>query len=148
MKIAVLNFSGNVGKTTVAAHLLKPRMGDTPVYSIESINTGADADGIEVEKMKGKKFGELVDELMLLDAARVSGMFTEHEVKQIRWSVLDDDPGAVPRLCRGDRGVLSGEVAADRRPQASARALSTSFTPSSSGLTRGSDAGGRLRLSR
>lgn len=32
-------------------------------------------------------------ELMLLDAARVSGMFTEHEVKQIRWSVLDDDPG-------------------------------------------------------
>lgn len=71
MKIAVLNFSGNVGKTTVAAHLLKPRMGDTPVYSIESINTGADADGIEVEKMKGKKFGELVDELMLLDAAIV-----------------------------------------------------------------------------
>ncbi len=32
-------------------------------------------------------------ELMLLDAARVSGMFTEHEVKQIRWSVLDDDLG-------------------------------------------------------
>lgn len=71
MKIAVLNFSGNVGKTTVAAHLLKPRMGDAPVFSIESINTGADADGIEVEKMKGKKFGELVDELMLLDAAIV-----------------------------------------------------------------------------
>lgn len=32
-------------------------------------------------------------ELMLLDAARVSGMFTEDQVKQIRWSVLDDDPG-------------------------------------------------------
>lgn len=32
-------------------------------------------------------------ELMLLDAARVSGKFTEHEVKQIRWSVLDDDLG-------------------------------------------------------
>lgn len=32
-------------------------------------------------------------ELMLLDAARVSGMFSEHEVKQIRWSVLDDDLG-------------------------------------------------------
>lgn len=32
-------------------------------------------------------------ELMLLDAARVSGMFTEDEVKQIRWSVLDEDPG-------------------------------------------------------
>ncbi|SFU17972.1 MULTISPECIES: MBL fold metallo-hydrolase [Pseudomonas] len=32
-------------------------------------------------------------ELMLLDAARVSGMFTGQEVKQIRWSVLDDDLG-------------------------------------------------------
>lgn len=32
-------------------------------------------------------------ELMLLDAARVSGMFTEQEVKQICWSVLDDDLG-------------------------------------------------------
>lgn len=65
MKVAVLNFSGNVGKTTVAGHLLKPRMGDgAPIYSIESINMGADADGLDVEKMRGKKFGELVDELM------------------------------------------------------------------------------------
>jgi len=69
MKVAVLNFSGNVGKTTVAGHLLKPRMGDAPIYSIESINTGADADGLDVEKIRGKKFGELVDELMPLDTA-------------------------------------------------------------------------------
>jgi hypothetical protein len=71
MKVAVLNFSGNVGKTTVSGHLLKPRMGDAPIYSIESINTGADADGLDVEKMKGKKFGDLVDELMPLDSAIV-----------------------------------------------------------------------------
>ena len=69
MKVAVLNFSGNVGKTTVAGHLLKPRMGNAPIFSIESINSGADADGLDVEKMKGKKFGVLVDELMRLDAA-------------------------------------------------------------------------------
>jgi hypothetical protein len=69
MKVAVMNFSGNVGKTTVAGHLLKPRMGDAQIFSIESINAGADADGLEVEKMKGKKFGELVDELMPLDSA-------------------------------------------------------------------------------
>jgi hypothetical protein len=71
MIVAVLNFSGNVGKTTVAGHLLKPRMGDAPIYSVESINTGADADGLNVEKMRGKKFGELVDELMTLNAAIV-----------------------------------------------------------------------------
>lgn len=69
MKVAVMNFSGNVGKTTVAGHLLKPRMGDAQIYSIESINSGADADGLDVEKMKGKKFGELVDELMQRETA-------------------------------------------------------------------------------
>lgn len=69
MKVAVMNFSGNVGKTTVAGHLLKPRMGDAQIFSIESINSGADADGLDVEKMKGKKFGELVDELMQRDSA-------------------------------------------------------------------------------
>lgn len=69
MKVAVMNFSGNVGKTTVSGHLLKPRMNGAPIFSIESINAGADADGLEVEKMKGKKFGELVDEIMPLDTA-------------------------------------------------------------------------------
>jgi dimeric dUTPase (all-alpha-NTP-PPase superfamily) len=71
MKVAVLNFSGNVGKTTVSAHLLQPRMPGAPVYSIESINMGADADGLDVEKMKGKKFGELVDQLLVVDQAIV-----------------------------------------------------------------------------
>lgn len=70
-KVCVVNFSGNVGKSTVAANVLKARMGDAPVYSIESINAGADSDGIDVEKMKGKKFGELVDQLMTLDSAIV-----------------------------------------------------------------------------
>jgi len=49
MKIAVINFSGNVGKTTVAGHLLKPRMGDAPIFSIESLNVDAAADGYRRE---------------------------------------------------------------------------------------------------
>jgi hypothetical protein len=69
VKVAVLNFSGNVGKTTVAGHLLKPRMGDAPIFSVESLNVDASADGLEVEKVKGRKFGELVDQLMQLDQA-------------------------------------------------------------------------------
>lgn len=32
-------------------------------------------------------------ELMLLDAARISKMYTAKEVKQIRWSIVDDDLG-------------------------------------------------------
>ena len=38
MKLAVINFSGNVGKTTVARHLLAPRIPGCQVVSVESIN--------------------------------------------------------------------------------------------------------------
>lgn len=34
-------------------------------------------------------------EAMLLDAARVGKTFTEQEIKQIRWSILDDDAGFI-----------------------------------------------------
>lgn len=71
MKVAVINFSGNVGKTTVAAQLLQPRMQDAPVFSIESINVDAAADGLVVEKLKGKRFGELRKKLMDVDSAIV-----------------------------------------------------------------------------
>ncbi len=69
MKVAVLNFSGNVGKTTVAAHLLKPRMADAPIFSVESLNVDAAADGIDVEKLRGSRYKELTDQLMNLDSA-------------------------------------------------------------------------------
>lgn len=71
MRVAVINFSGNVGKTTIAAHLLKPRMGDARVFSIESLNIDAAHDGLAVEKMKGKQFGQLQEELMTLQNAIV-----------------------------------------------------------------------------
>ena len=44
MKLAVINFSGNVGKTTVARHLLAPLIAGAEVVSVESMNaddTGA-----------------------------------------------------------------------------------------------------------
>ena len=43
MKICVLNFGGNVGKNTVAAHLLQPRLKAT-VFSAESVNLDAQSD--------------------------------------------------------------------------------------------------------
>lgn len=71
MKVAVINFSGNVGKTTVAAHLLRPRIPGARVYSVESLNLDATADGVDVEKLRGRKFGELQEQLMQRDAAIV-----------------------------------------------------------------------------
>ena len=39
MKIAVINFSGNVGKSTVARHLLLPRIAGAELIAVESINS-------------------------------------------------------------------------------------------------------------
>lgn len=64
MKVAVINFSGNVGKTTVAAHLIQPRLEDSRFLSIESINADASTYGTEVERMTGSKYGQLQEILM------------------------------------------------------------------------------------
>ena len=63
MKVAVINFSGNVGKTTVARHLLAPRMGDAKVIAIESIN----ADDGQTHALRGSQFAELQEYLQTVD---------------------------------------------------------------------------------
>jgi len=69
MKVAVLNYSGTVGKTTVAAHLLSPRMNKAPVFAIETINETVDGFGINVHQIKGKNFRDLFNKLTMLDDA-------------------------------------------------------------------------------
>lgn len=69
MKVAIINFSGNVGKTTICQQLLAPRMGkDCPIFAVETINAGA-SDSNEVERLKGKQYGELQEQLLILDDA-------------------------------------------------------------------------------
>lgn len=63
MKVAITNFSGNVGKSTIARHFLAPRMNAAKIISVESINS----DGSEDEAIRGKQFGELINALTLLD---------------------------------------------------------------------------------
>lgn len=69
MKIAVLNYTGTVGKTTIAAHLLSPRMNNAPVFAIETINETAEGLGVDVEKISGDKFRYLFKKLMVIDDA-------------------------------------------------------------------------------
>jgi hypothetical protein len=69
MKVAVLNYSGTVGKTTVAAHLLSPRMNEAPIFAIETINETAEGFGVGVEQIKGKNFRDLFKKLTMLDDA-------------------------------------------------------------------------------
>ena len=63
MKIAVINFSGNVGKTTIARHLLAPRITGAEVISIESIN----ADDGQAAPLRGNQFGQLQEYLQTVD---------------------------------------------------------------------------------
>ena len=60
-KIAVVNFSGNVGKSTLAKHLLAPHMGDCPVVSVETINADAASDDL----VKGGQFGQLQEDMLM-----------------------------------------------------------------------------------
>lgn len=63
MKLAVINFSGNVGKSTIARHLLAPRLPGARVIAIESIN----ADEGQTQTMRGFQFGELQEYLQGVD---------------------------------------------------------------------------------
>lgn len=63
MNIAVINFSGNVGKSTIARHLLAPRIRDAKVITIESINADDGAQDTD-EKLRGRQFSELQTRLL------------------------------------------------------------------------------------
>src|SRR5476649_1402114 len=101
MKIAVINFSGNVGKSTVARHLLAPRMNNAQVISIESINS----DGTEDEAIRGKQFGDLIEAMALMDdavvdigASNVEDLI--NQMKQYRGSHEDFDYFVVPTVSK------------------------------------------------
>jgi MinD-like ATPase involved in chromosome partitioning or flagellar assembly len=62
-KVCVLNFSGNVGKTTVAANMLMPRMGAT-LFSVESLNQDASGDNVELKRLRAERFGQLQKQVL------------------------------------------------------------------------------------
>jgi len=64
MKIAVINFSGNVGKTTIARHLLLPRIPGAELIAIETINAD---EGHEGQSLRGRQFGELQEYMQTVD---------------------------------------------------------------------------------
>jgi len=61
MKLCIINFSGNVGKSILSQHLLKPRLPDSKIIAVESINS----DGTTDEKIKGKRFIDIMDKLFV-----------------------------------------------------------------------------------
>ncbi|HEY8707753.1 MAG TPA: StbB family protein [Burkholderiaceae bacterium] len=68
MKIAVINFSGNVGKTTISRHLLVPRIQGAELIAIESINAD---EGFEGQALRGRQFAELQEYMQTVDSVVV-----------------------------------------------------------------------------
>ena len=101
MKIAVLNFSGNVGKSTISRHLLSPRLNNARVISVESINDN----GASEASIRGKQYGELSEALAVLDDVVVdigSSNVEElmHRMKQFHGSHDDFDFFVVPTISK------------------------------------------------
>ena len=99
MIVAVINFSGNVGKTTIARHLLSPRLSGAEVIPVESIN----ADGQEEKPMRGKQYGALQQYLATADNAVVDVGASNIEdfmmlMRQYRGSHEDFDLFVVPTV--------------------------------------------------
>ena len=99
MKVGVINFSGNVGKSTISRHLLVPRLKGAAIIPVETINS----DGSQDEAIKGKQFGELQEALALMDDAVVDVGSSNVEVfvqlmKQYRGSHEEFDYFVVPTV--------------------------------------------------
>lgn len=69
MKICVLNLSGNVGKSTLAVHLLAAFAPDSRIISVESVNATAadDVEGLDIEGLSASRFKEIFREIMVND---------------------------------------------------------------------------------
>ena len=71
MKVAVLNYSGSVGKTIVASHLLAPRMNHALIFAVETTNETAADLGLNIDQLRGEQFGKLFRDLLRLQDAIV-----------------------------------------------------------------------------
>lgn len=99
MKLAVINFSGNVGKSTIARHLLAPRIPHCEVIAVESIN----ADDAQGKTVRGRQFAELQEFLQTpanvvvdIGASNVEEMLML--MRRYRGSHLDFDGYIVPTV--------------------------------------------------
>ena len=66
MKIAVLNFSGNVGKSTIAKFLLLPRYPEAVHITIETINSDT-TNSESTLQLKGKEVDTIQEQLLIND---------------------------------------------------------------------------------
>ena len=106
MKVAVISYSGNVGKTTVAAHMLAPRIPAAKIHAIETVNETATKMGLEVDQLRGEKFVTLYKELLassdaIVDVGASSAEEFIARMVKVEGSHLEIDYFVVPTTSGG-----------------------------------------------
>ena len=105
MKICVLNLSGNVGKSTLAVHLLAALTPGARIVSVESINASAanEVEGLDVEELSASRFKEIFREIMMgeeiivdVGASNVAAFMSE--MKRFKSAVGEFDLVLVPTV--------------------------------------------------
>lgn len=98
MNIALINFSGNVGKTTLAFHLLKPRFENVLLIGVETINDSSNFYDIKVNSKNFNKIQEelLLNENVILDIGSSNVEQTLVEIKKFKGSHEDIDYFIIP----------------------------------------------------
>jgi len=69
IKIAAINLGGDKGKTTILTHMCKSHLPDAIYIEVETVNSGAQDLGVEVENFKGRQFKHIYNELVVSDCA-------------------------------------------------------------------------------
>jgi hypothetical protein len=95
IRVAVLNFSGNVGKSTVSKHMLMPRLG-VNIISIETINESEGGDLLSIDQFKELQSHLLDAESAIVDigSSNIEGFFGQ--LTQYKRSHSDFDLFIIP----------------------------------------------------
>ena len=67
-KIVVINYSGNVGKSTISQHLLAPRL-QAPLIPMESINSDGYSSADGEDRVYADEYGEVLQRLVKMKSA-------------------------------------------------------------------------------
>jgi len=95
MRVAVINFSGNVGKSTLARHLLAPRL-NTELITVETINADEGGENIKASQYDELQSHLLTNEVAVIDVGASNIENFIHEMTQYRKSHEDFDYFLVP----------------------------------------------------
>jgi len=69
IKIAAINLGGDKGKSTLMTHMCKANLPEATYIEVETVNSGAQDLGVEVENFKGQQFKHIYNEIVVSDCA-------------------------------------------------------------------------------